>query len=235
MPNRESIGERIGFLAERNHINLRQLAIKADVPYTTLHAIVRRKSNRIQRETLEKIAKALGVTTHFLSSAPAALDPDLADVFVDRVATIISTSDPADVEEVFGNVHAFDDLLDGRMRPTMDDVRDFSDASGCSTDFLLGLTDEPGNKALNWLGEGYTDVDVTLCVLRVKSFIEGSLKMGVCTVEDAEAVTTLILEHIGAENLVPLAKLINRASPEIRRAALAVLNAAAEDGTQVNI
>lgn len=235
MANHESIGERIGFLAERNHINLRQLALQAGVPYTTLHAIVRRKSNRIQRETLEKIAKALGVTTQFLSNTSAFLEPDLTSVFLDRVSYIIGSADPADVEEVFGNVHVFDDLLSGLVRPTMDDVSDFADASGCSTDYLLGLTDDPGDKALNWWVKGYKDIDITLCALRIKRFIENNLKLGSCTVEDAEAVTTLILEHIGAENLIPLAKLINSASPEIRRAALAVLNAAAEDGTQVNI
>ena len=235
MANHESIGERIGFLAERNHINLRQLALQAGVPYTTLHAIVRRKSNRIQRETLEKIAKALGVTTQFLSNTSEFLDPDLTRVFTDRASAIISSADPADVEEVFGNVHVFDNQLSGLVRPTMDDVSDFADAAGCSTDYLLGITDDPGKKVLDLWIEGYEDIDVSLCVLRIKKFIEKRLKLGSCTVEDAEAVTTLILEHIGAENLIPLAKLINSASPEIRRAALAVLNAAAEDGTQVNI
>lgn len=120
-----------------------------------------------------------------------------------------------------------------------------------TVDYLLGKTDDPdtpesliksktaGNANEAMIGildeDRSQDIDFYLCVLRIKRFIENNLKLGSCTVEDAEAVTTLILEHIGAENLIPLAKLINSASPEIRRAALAVLNAAAEDGTQVNI
>lgn len=54
-------GEIIGNLAKEKGINLRQLSIKADVPYNTLYAIVKRKSSRVDVETLLKIAKALGV------------------------------------------------------------------------------------------------------------------------------------------------------------------------------
>lgn len=54
-------GEIIGNLAKEKGINLRQLSIKADVPYNTLYAIVKRKSSRVDMETLLKIAKVLGV------------------------------------------------------------------------------------------------------------------------------------------------------------------------------
>lgn len=54
-------GEIIGNLSKEQGINLRQLAIKAEVPYNTLYAIVKRKSSRVDTETLIKIAKALGV------------------------------------------------------------------------------------------------------------------------------------------------------------------------------
>lgn len=54
-------GEIIGNLAKEKGINLRQLSIKADVPYNTLYAIVKRKSSRVDVETLLKIAKALDV------------------------------------------------------------------------------------------------------------------------------------------------------------------------------
>lgn len=54
-------GELIGNLAKEKGINLRQLSIKADVPYNTLYAIVKRKSSRVDVETLLKIAKALDV------------------------------------------------------------------------------------------------------------------------------------------------------------------------------
>lgn len=52
-------GEIIGILAEMRGINLRQLAIKANIPYNTLYAIVKRKSERIEIETLQRIANAL--------------------------------------------------------------------------------------------------------------------------------------------------------------------------------
>lgn len=57
-----TVGERIETLVKSEGTNLRQLAIRADVPYNTVYAIVRRNSDRIQWETLERIADALGTT-----------------------------------------------------------------------------------------------------------------------------------------------------------------------------
>ena len=62
-------GEIIGNLAKEKGINLRQLSIKADVPYNTLYAIVKRKSSRVDVETLLKIAKALDVHVRDLSDS----------------------------------------------------------------------------------------------------------------------------------------------------------------------
>lgn len=62
-------GEIIGNLAKEKGINLRQLSIKADVPYNTLYAIVKRKSSRVDVETLLKIAKALDVHLRDLSDS----------------------------------------------------------------------------------------------------------------------------------------------------------------------
>ena len=55
-------GELIGIMAKDQGISLRQLAINAGIPYNTLYAIVKRKSTRIEPDTLQAIADALGVT-----------------------------------------------------------------------------------------------------------------------------------------------------------------------------
>ena len=55
-------GEAIGILAKEKGFNLRQLAVKAEVPYNTLYAIVKRKSSRIDGRTLSRIASALEVS-----------------------------------------------------------------------------------------------------------------------------------------------------------------------------
>lgn len=73
-----SIGEKIGELALAEGMNLRQLAIKADVPYNTVYALVKRSSNRIEWETLEKIAAALGVSAQDLRGC--AEMPEVSDV-----------------------------------------------------------------------------------------------------------------------------------------------------------
>ena len=55
-------GEAIGIMAKERGFNLRQLAAKAEVPYNTLYAIVKRKSSRIDGKTLRRVADALGVS-----------------------------------------------------------------------------------------------------------------------------------------------------------------------------
>lgn len=52
-------GENIGRLAREKGINLHKLSDKANIPYTTLYSIVKRKSDKIDMETLKKIALAL--------------------------------------------------------------------------------------------------------------------------------------------------------------------------------
>lgn len=56
-----TIGERIGIIAREKGLPLRKVAQKALIPYNTLYSYVARKSNRIDRETLESIANALDV------------------------------------------------------------------------------------------------------------------------------------------------------------------------------
>ena len=55
-------GEKIGNIAKAKKIPLRQIAIKAEIPYNTLYSIVSRKSNRINNNALLKIATALDVS-----------------------------------------------------------------------------------------------------------------------------------------------------------------------------
>lgn len=68
-------GEIIGNLIEQKGLNLRQLAIKAGIPYNTVYAIVKRKSTRIEPETLRRIAAALDVSPFYLLGDKSALSP----------------------------------------------------------------------------------------------------------------------------------------------------------------
>lgn len=54
-------GQRIGDLAKRKKINLHKLADLAGISYNTLYSIVRRKSDKVDLETVHKIALALDV------------------------------------------------------------------------------------------------------------------------------------------------------------------------------
>ena len=59
---RLGIGRRIKFFVQREGISLRQLSIRAHVPYSTLYSIVQRDSNGVDSETLERIASALNIS-----------------------------------------------------------------------------------------------------------------------------------------------------------------------------
>lgn len=67
-------GEKIGNIAKAKKIPLRQIAIKAEIPYNTLYSIVSRKSNRIDNNALLKIATALDVSVFELMDPEKCLD-----------------------------------------------------------------------------------------------------------------------------------------------------------------
>ncbi len=56
-----SIGQKIRMEAKKQHLNFKQLAIKADISYNSLYSIIKRDSQGIQAMSLYKIAKALEV------------------------------------------------------------------------------------------------------------------------------------------------------------------------------
>lgn len=55
------IGAKIEELAKQQKISLKELSRRADIPYTTLYHMVKRDSNRVSIDTLEKIARVFDV------------------------------------------------------------------------------------------------------------------------------------------------------------------------------
>lgn len=62
-----TVGERIEEQAKNAGLNLRQLAIKANVPYNTVYAMVKRKSQNINPITIMRLSYALGVNPKYLT------------------------------------------------------------------------------------------------------------------------------------------------------------------------
>lgn len=89
-------GEIIQKLAAEQGMKLKQLATKADVPYTTLHAIVSRNSSRINSATLHRLAVALEVPDQELASTAEETEPvcrekkDLSAVYRDYGAMAVA-------------------------------------------------------------------------------------------------------------------------------------------------
>ena len=62
------VGNRIAQQCVNNGLSVRQLALKADIPYSTLYSAIKRDSNGIDTATIKKIASALGVSWYELLS-----------------------------------------------------------------------------------------------------------------------------------------------------------------------
>lgn len=62
------MGSRINVLCKEKKMSLRQLAIKSEIPYSTLYSAVKRDSNGMDVMTLKAIAEALDVSWYELVS-----------------------------------------------------------------------------------------------------------------------------------------------------------------------
>lgn len=56
-----AIGKRIQEIAKEQGLSLKELATRAEVPYTTLYSMVKRDSNKTDYDTLHRLAHALNV------------------------------------------------------------------------------------------------------------------------------------------------------------------------------
>ena len=225
-----SIGERIGELAAAQKINLKELSRKADVPYTTLYAIVNRKSNRVQKGTLHRVAHALGVSVGTLTGTDSiylnVVDSNTFKAKARRYFEMLN-ADLNDLQNT--GLYTYLHLNDDNYRPTKDDVVHFSEDTGLSIAYLVGTDDgESTTNKPKLRVEGFTDVDIALCERHIKKFIADDLKQVLCSSEDAEAIAILVLKHIGAENLASFVRTVNFVTPDYRKAALAVLEAGVE-------
>lgn len=63
-----STGERIAQLAKERNMSLHKLAELSGVSYNTLYSAMRRKSDRVDSRTLEKVARVLGVDVSVILS-----------------------------------------------------------------------------------------------------------------------------------------------------------------------
>ena len=63
-----STGERIAQLAKARNMSLHKLAELSGVSYNTLYSAMRRKSDRVDSRTLEKVARVLGVDVSVILS-----------------------------------------------------------------------------------------------------------------------------------------------------------------------
>lgn len=59
------IGSKLTKLMKEQDTNANELASKAGVPPTTIYSLIRRDSNRVDIDSLIKIARALGVTAEY--------------------------------------------------------------------------------------------------------------------------------------------------------------------------
>lgn len=66
------IGSKLTKLMKEQDTNANELASKAGVPPTTIYSLIRRDSNRVDIDSLIKIARALGVTAEYFCNEESA-------------------------------------------------------------------------------------------------------------------------------------------------------------------
>ncbi|WP_405320113.1 helix-turn-helix domain-containing protein [Frisingicoccus sp.] len=59
------IGSKLTKLMKERNTNANELSSKAGVPATTIYSLIKRDSNRVDIDSLIKIARALGVTAEY--------------------------------------------------------------------------------------------------------------------------------------------------------------------------
>lgn len=91
-------GERIGELAREKGMSLRQLALHAGIPYSTLYAMVRRKSGRIEPGALQRIASALGV--HILDLVGIGEELDKLEIKITDVKPLAGAREDVTPEKI---------------------------------------------------------------------------------------------------------------------------------------
>lgn len=62
-----TIGERIEKIARSQGLNIKELAIRADYPYSTLYSMLKSKSGRFSTDALKRLADALDVSVNELN------------------------------------------------------------------------------------------------------------------------------------------------------------------------
>lgn len=80
-------GKRVGDECKRQGLSLRQLAIKADIPYSTLYSAVKRDSDGITLDVLKRIAVALNIDLYSLADFDMATDAIAEEINANRKAT----------------------------------------------------------------------------------------------------------------------------------------------------
>ena len=80
-------GKRVGDECKRQGLSLRQLAIKADIPYSTLYSAVKRDSDGITLDILKRIALALNIDLYSLADFDMATDAITEEINANRRST----------------------------------------------------------------------------------------------------------------------------------------------------
>lgn len=89
------LGNRISYLVAKKGVSLKEVATKANIPYTTLYSMVKRDGKKVEYETLEKIAQALDISVNDILEIPDASSlPGLIDsAYMDNEENITNVNE----------------------------------------------------------------------------------------------------------------------------------------------
>jgi len=131
------VGKNIEDLAELKGISLRQVAIKAGIPYNTLYSIVKRDSKRISRDTLVTVSEALGIDSMDLYNYA---ESSGGCIRFARLAAGLTHKQLA--KEMGITVEALIQYESNEKKLSIDAIKSFSKALNISPAYVMGCVDK---------------------------------------------------------------------------------------------
>lgn len=101
-------------------------------------------------KTIAAIANALNTSVSFLvGQVTGPLSPTLQrafwSVFLERVEERLMSHSPADLEEVYGTAHPYEDVFEGKHTLTLDKVKEMAEELGVSSEYLIAGKNAPAD------------------------------------------------------------------------------------------
>lgn len=93
------IGSKLTRLMKEQNTNANELASRANVPATTIYSLIKRDSNRVDIDSLIKIARVLGVTAEYFCNEDVQNLPNVQNIAAHKDGENFTADELEKIEE----------------------------------------------------------------------------------------------------------------------------------------